>query len=419
MENNQFEVKIDNLDNSEVLENNDNNDNTEVIQENHENLEPTIEELQEKFSNYKKSYKKAGACVLWWFVIMNVLCTITMGIGVAFLFVNYLVKHGTASLNLSNPLELFDILKAEGNFYIIPLLYLIGDFASGIIAYFIARKIVYGKGFVKEEKRIRKLNKKEICIYILMAFGLWGVGAVVGNLPEFFGLAKSSQEIEMIFGGNEIFYVILAIIGGPIFEELIFRKAFIDATSRWGEALSVLVSSLFFGLVHGNCGQFFLAFLIGLLFGIIYIKTKNVLYTMGLHFMINTWASVTTVTSLIGGNVARVGDLVWNIVTLVLIIAGVIVLILWKKSELLRVENKNEYDGKIVLRNGMILTLLIIFIGLLSFTELTGLISWFSVGIRQHIISLKYIVLLVPISAFIYCIVKIFKGISTKFPMSK
>lgn len=402
------------------MENNQVLDNQFEVDVNNVNDErERLEQLQEKFGNYKKSYKKAGACVLWWFVIMNVLCTIIMGIGIAFLFVNYLAKHGTASLDLSNPLELFDILKAEGNFYIIPLLYLIGDFASGIIAYFIARKIVYGKGFVKEEKRIRKLKGKEIVIYILMSFGIWGIGAVVGNLPEFFGLAKESQEIEMIFGGNEIFYVILAIIGGPVFEELIFRKAFIDATSRWGEALSVLVSSLFFGLVHGNCGQFFLAFLIGLLFGIIYIKTKNVLYTMGLHFMINTWASVTTVTSLIGGNVARVGDLVWNIVTLVLIIVGVIVLVLWKKSELLRVENKNEYDGKLVLRNGMILTLLIIFIGLLSFTELTGLISWFTIGVRQHIISLKYIVLLVPISAFIYCIVKIFKGIITKFPMNK
>ena len=402
------------------MENNQVLDNQFEVDVNNVNDErERLEELREKFGNYKKSYKKAGACVLWWFVIMNVLCTIIMSIGVAFLFVNYLMKHGTDSLNLSNPLELFDILKAEGNFYIIPLLYLIGDFASGIIAYFIARKIVYGKGFVKEEKRIRKLKGKEIGIYILMAFGLWGVGAVVGNLPEFFGLAKSSQEIEMIFGGNEIFYVILAIIGGPVFEELIFRKAFIDATSRWGEALSVLVSSLFFGLVHGNCGQFFLAFLIGLLFGIIYIKTKNVLYTMGLHFMINTWASVTTVTSLIGGNVARVGDLVWNIVTLVLIIVGVIVLVLWKKSELLRVENKNEYDGKLVLRNGMILTLLIIFIALLAFSEFSSLLGWFVTGVRQHSISLKYIVLLVPISAFIYCIVKIFKGINTKFPMSK
>ena len=51
--------------------------------------------------------------------------------------------------------------------------------------------------------------------------------------------------------------------------------------------------------------------------------------------------------------------------------------------------------------------------------ELSSLLSWFTSGIRTHTISLKYIVLLVPIGAFIYCIVKIFKGISTKFPMSK
>ena len=82
------------------------------------------------------------------------------------------------------------------------------------------------------------------------------------------------------------------IIAAPIIEELIFRKLLIDRISPFGEKTAIFASALAFGLVHGNFSQFFYAFAIGLLFGYIYVKTRNILYTIVLHMFVNGFCGV-------------------------------------------------------------------------------------------------------------------------------
>ena len=47
-----------------------------------------------------------------------------------------------------------------------------------------------------------------------------------------------------------------------------------------------------FGLFHGNLNQFVYAFVLGLCFGFIYVKTGNIRYTIGLHMLVNFLGSV-------------------------------------------------------------------------------------------------------------------------------
>lgn len=85
------------------------------------------------------------------------------------------------------------------------------------------------------------------------------------------------------------FFVI--VICAPIMEELLFRKSVIDRTAKYGEGVSIVFSGLLFGLFHGNLVQFGYAFLIGVFFGFIYIKTKNIVYSILLHMIINFFGS--------------------------------------------------------------------------------------------------------------------------------
>ncbi len=77
------------------------------------------------------------------------------------------------------------------------------------------------------------------------------------------------------------------VICAPIMEELLFRKAVIDRTVHYGKAPSIIFSGLLFGLFHGNLVQFAYAFFLGIFFGFIYVTTKNIVYPIILHMMLN------------------------------------------------------------------------------------------------------------------------------------
>ena len=162
---------------------------------------------------------------------------------------------------------------------------------------------------------------------VLAAFGLWGVGVLVGNFPSFVVPLGDSG-----LGWNSIPLWIVAIVVAPIFEELIFRKLVLDRVAKFGENPAILCSALIFGLAHRNAAQFFLAFLLGLLFARIYLRTGRIVYTMLLHFLINTTATLDEVGVLLWGDGFELGFL---IAVGVLVLAGVVVLILSRKDSLL------------------------------------------------------------------------------------
>ena len=75
-----------------------------------------------------------------------------------------------------------------------------------------------------------------------------------------------------------------------IFEELFFRKWILNSSKRYGNLFAVVFSALLFGLYHMNIPQGIFAFLIGILFGVIAVKTGGIKYTVILHFLNNFYA---------------------------------------------------------------------------------------------------------------------------------
>lgn len=144
-----------------------------------------------------------------------------------------------------------------------------------------AKKISFGKFM------------KYLCV--TMAFVL--IGARVGDAVTWYigkvvGHPIVNPVETALDGASWIASSIVMIIAAPIIEELIFRKLLIDRISPFGEKTAIFASALAFGLVHGNFSQFFYAFAIGLLFGYIYVKTRNILYTIALHMFVNGFCGV-------------------------------------------------------------------------------------------------------------------------------
>ena len=113
------------------------------------------------------------------------------------------------------------------------------------------------------------------------------IGALRGEPPvnQNAALAMSSP-----FWANLLFGGILA----PVMEEVFYRKAVLDRLRVYGDLPALLISSLVFGLIHGNFYQFFYAALSGFVLGYLYLRTGKLRYPIGGHMAVNLVGSVYT-----------------------------------------------------------------------------------------------------------------------------
>lgn len=74
----------------------------------------------------------------------------------------------------------------------------------------------------------------------------------------------------------------------PVFEELFYRGILFNSfKSKFGIAVSILLSSAIFGLFHGGVAQIIGGFLVGIILAVIYERKKNIWYPIILHSCIN------------------------------------------------------------------------------------------------------------------------------------
>ena len=91
------------------------------------------------------------------------------------------------------------------------------------------------------------------------------------------------------------FWGILAIaVVGPIVEELVFREGIIRYLVRHGEhrKYAVLFSAVMFGLIHLNPVQIPFALIMGIILGIIYVKSGSIIITSIIHILNNSFAII-------------------------------------------------------------------------------------------------------------------------------
>lgn len=100
---------------------------------------------------------------------------------------------------------------------------------------------------------------------------------------------------DLVMNSNLLANFLTVAVAAPIIEEFLFRKLLIDRINRYGQGVSILVSGILFGLMHGNFYQFFYAFGLGAIFAFIYVKTGRLRYTIAYHMVINFLGSVLSV----------------------------------------------------------------------------------------------------------------------------
>ena len=161
---------------------------------------------------------------------------------------------------------------------------------SGVPLYLIAMPIavmLMGKSTVIET---RKFDMKPGLFFklLLMCLPMMWAGSVFGSmLSMVLSNGEATDRVADLAMQTNIWNVVFLVIVGPIFEEWLFRKQLIDHTRKYGEKTAILLSGLAFGLFHMNLFQFFYAFLLGVMFGYIYMRTSKLRYSTPMHMIIN------------------------------------------------------------------------------------------------------------------------------------
>ena len=143
------------------------------------------------------------------------------------------------------------------------------------------------------EIQFRKFSPKYLPAMALLTFGLYFfVTSILNFLPE--SLMKSyAESSSFISEGSFAVSMITQALIAPFTEELVFRglmlSRFNKALPKW---IGITISSLFFGLVHGNPVWFVYAAALGCIFCIVAERTGSIFSTFLMHCVFNASGTI-------------------------------------------------------------------------------------------------------------------------------
>ena len=130
------------------------------------------------------------------------------------------------------------------------------------------------------------------CCFVMYTGNLLGImlnGLIRLLFPVQLGLMQ-----DVTIGSFEHLYIqaVLLAFVSPVMEEFVFRRCIMNRLLPYGEKAALISSALIFALFHAAANQVCYAFLLGLVFGYVYIRTGRLRYSMILHVIINTMTSI-------------------------------------------------------------------------------------------------------------------------------
>ncbi|EKO1911509.1 CPBP family intramembrane metalloprotease [Clostridium botulinum] len=250
------------------------------------------------------------------------------------------ISNKNSGISIIDSIILFFEINIKLQVYVIPFLILAAYFEYNgskitylsikelgtVVCYIFVIKNVY-KRFKSEENFKFKIQFKPILkeyifviISIIAYILIFGntIGLLLQNIPQS-DLVKSAFD-ELDNAPLLLQFISLCVIA-PIFEEIIYRGIMLEQLNkRCGAVKAILISSLFFGIIHLNVHQAVNGFFIGIVMGFIYIKTDSLILTMFLHFINNLYC-------LIAGYIPYLEKIEANF-SIVTLVCGVILLCL-------------------------------------------------------------------------------------------
>ncbi len=192
---------------------------------------------------------------------------------------------------------------------------------------------------VKECGLKTKVSAKNVLLAILISFiavaGFINFVGVFAKLVGLMGFKEGGRSIPINTPAWLIVNVVITAIIPAFFEEIIFRGMIFNGLKKCGLFVAVALSSVFFMIEHLSFYSFVYPLIMGVVFCLIYHKTKSIAYTMITHFCNNFLVILIDYFNEITGNDFGMFNITtwWGVVLAVLaaILAFVIIFFIVKK----------------------------------------------------------------------------------------
>ena len=274
-----------------------------------------MEETKELFSKKRNIYKNEDAGMA--FLLANTLPLLAM-----FIFVFAISFAGV------------NIEKVETELWYLIIAALISQLAFLIVVIFINKvnKISFSALKIKF-----KLNWKTLLICVAISIvcflSLYNFIEVFDFAFESMGYKAQGAVLPLDNAGYLVLNLILLAVLPAIMEEIVFRGVVLNGLrSKYGDVVSVLMAAGLFAIMHASLSQLVYPFIMGIIFGVLVLRTGNLLCSIIVHFLNNTIVVVMQYVEIHTGFSFAMTMNWWTILLAILIAAvGMLILFLLDK----------------------------------------------------------------------------------------
>lgn len=267
-------------------------------------------------------YNRTGGAFLLHFLFLNVIQLIVL------ICLGY--YNMAAEMAMGNDVD-------EGRLALIMLIsvsaaYIVGNIAASVIGLHFSRRLKGSSDMFKKSE----LGVPAIISAMLLTVGIQAICLIIQTVYISItgdpGMSDSTATL-LTFGKGTLTDVLLFIymvILGPIAEEILFRGMALKNFSAVSRRFGIIMSSLCFGLFHGNVLQFIVGFVLGLFFSYIDIKANSIIPSIILHIfnnLINALLGLMTV-----GASQETMSSATTVYIIILLLLGLIGLVLFGKT---------------------------------------------------------------------------------------
>ena len=140
-------------------------------------------------------------------------------------------------------------------------------------------------------ERTLYFNRIPVILYVIILLLSLSLNVILDPVSTAIPMPEYIEKLFAMLTKRDIWTFLTVGITGPILEEVLFRGIILDGfLNRYKPGKAIFWSALLFGLFHMNPWQFIPAFLIGLLLGYIYLKTRSLIPVIFIHIINNSFS---------------------------------------------------------------------------------------------------------------------------------
>lgn len=236
----------------------------------------------------KKFFKAIGKAALYFLSFLGIQVVVSFVSGIV-LSVKLMLENGVDVVNEAEYIELFTAKLTEYTTFIT------------LISNILALAIIWLFFKIRKKKFFSAIQLIKCPVKSVSAAGLFGIGfgvvlnALISIIPFSESMKNSfTDSYSALSAGNAVISFISVAILAPIVEEVFFRGLiYTRLKSGMNKIAAAVISSLLFGVMHGEIIWMLTGFIAGLALVWIFEKTKSLLGCIAVHIANNTLSQLT------------------------------------------------------------------------------------------------------------------------------